>query len=305
VSDPPSDKEPEPAAEWFPRTAVPSLNSDIPHPARLYDYWLGGKDNFAVDRVAGDEVAQAFPTIREAVIENRGFLRRAVTELTRNQGVRQFLDIGTGLPSVNNTHEVAQRIAPESRVVYVDNDPVVLVHARALLTSASDAGVTDYLQADVRDPDKILQDAHSTLDFTQPIALMLVAIMHFIPEDDDPYGIVARLVAALPPGSHLAMSHATGDYLSQKLIDEAAARSIPVYLRNREQFARCFHGLELLEPGIVCTSEWRPETDVELRPRVEDIAAYGAVARVPHPQTIEPSGVLPGGEELPAQPSRQ
>lgn len=278
---PESGKKPYSTGISFPSAEVPSLDTGIPHAARQYDYWLGGKDNFEADRIAGDAVAQAFPTIREAVIENRRFLRRAVAELAGHQGVRQFLDIGTGLPSADNTHEVAQRIVPSSRVVYVDNDPLVLVHARALLTSTSASGVTDYLQADVRDPEKILQDARATLDFTQPIALMLVAIMHFISADDDPQGIVARLVSALPPGSYLVMSHATGDYLSQSLIDAAAGRPVPVYLRSREQFTQFFRGLEPLEPGIVSLSEWRPEIEAELRPRVEDVSAYGAVARIP------------------------
>src|SRR5690242_2887039 len=183
--------------KWVPPAEVPSLDtSSVPHSARVYNYWLGGKDNYEVDRIQGDKVAQAFPSIRMAVQENRGFLRRAVRVLTRDLGIRQFLDIGTGLPSANNTHEVAQAVAPESRVVYVDNDPLVLVHARALLTSASEAGVTDYLDADVRDPGKILDQASRTLDFNRPVALMLVAIMHFISDDEKPYDIVASLIDA-------------------------------------------------------------------------------------------------------------
>ncbi|HST84804.1 MAG TPA: SAM-dependent methyltransferase [Kineosporiaceae bacterium] len=268
--------------KWVPPAEVPSLDtSSVPHSARVYNYWLGGKDNYEVDRKQGDKVAQAFPSIRTAVQENRGFLRRAVRSLTQDLGIRQFLDIGTGLPSADNTHEVAQAVASDCRVVYVDNDPLVLVHARALLTSSSDVGVTDYLDADVRDSGKILEQAARTLDFTQPVALMLVAIMHFISDEDKPYDIVAGLVDALPSGSYIAMSHATGDFLSDQLIAEAAGREVPVYLRSRAQFEQFFHGLELVEPGIVSTSEWRPEIDAELRPAVEDVAAYGAVARVP------------------------
>jgi hypothetical protein len=257
------------------------LRPEVPHAARIWNYWMGGKDNFAADRAAGDAVAQVYPEIVLMARHSRQFLIRVVHHLATEAGLRQFLDIGTGLPSADNTHEVAQAIAPQSRVVYVDNDPLVLVHARALLTSSTDAGVTDYLDADVRDPGKILNEAARTLNFDQPVALMLVAIMHFISDADQPYDLVANLVDALPSGSYIAMSHATGDFLSAELIAAAAAREVPVYLRSRAQFERFFHGLEIVEPGIISTSEWRPEIDAELRPAVEDVAAYGAVARVP------------------------
>lgn len=253
------------------------------HPARRYDYWLGGKDNFAADRDSGDAIAAAFPAIRTAVQENRAFLRRAVTFLTEQAGVRQFLDIGTGLPTANNTHEVAQAIAPESRIVYVDNDPLVLVHARALLTS-SPQGATAYLDADLRDTGKILGDAdvHNTLDFSQPVAVMLVAILHFIPDEADPYGIVARLVDAMPAGSYLVMTHATGDFWTPEArADIASGRLGPLSPRTREQFARFFDGLELVSPGIVSIAEWRSENESPPRPTAAESYAYGAVARIP------------------------
>ncbi len=256
------------------------LDTSVAHPARRYNYWLGGKDNFEADRASGDAVAAAFPNIRLAALENRGFLRRAVTLLTGQAGIRQFLDIGTGLPSADNTHEVAQRSAPESRVVYVDNDPLVMVHARALLTSAS-AGVTDYIEADLREPGKILQEAARILDFSQPVALMLVATLHFISEDEDPYGIVAGLVETLAPGSYLVMSHATGDYLDAETLAGFRAGPSPISFRTREQFGRFFEGLELLPPGIVSAAEWRAEDEPEPRPTAADTATYCAVARVP------------------------
>lgn len=268
------------AASAYPHGLSSRLDTSVAHPARRYNYWLGGKDNFAADRESGDAVAAVFPTIRTAAVENRGFLRRAVTLLTEEAGIRQFLDIGTGLPSADNTHEVAQRLAPESRVVYVDNDPLVMVHARALLTG-SDVGVTDYVEADVRTPDKILQEAARTLDFSRPVALMLVATLHFIPDDDDPYGIVARLFDALPSDSYLVMSHATGEYWNEETIAAiAAGRYGPFWPRTREQFGRFFDGLEFLPPGIVSTGQWRAENELQPRPTTADTATYGAVARV-------------------------
>jgi S-adenosyl methyltransferase len=257
------------------------IDTSVAHPARRYNYWLGGKDNFAADRASGDAVAAAFPNIRLAALENRRFLRRVVAFLSGQAGIRQFLDIGTGLPSADNTHEVAQRLAPESRVVYVDNDPLVMVHARALLTNASDAGVTDYIEADVRQPDNILQEAARTLDFNQPVALMLVAVLHFIAEDEDPYSIVARLVDTLAPGSYLVMSHATGEYLDAKTLAGFAAGPAAISFRTREQFARFFDGLELLPPGIASAAEWRAEDEPQPRPTAADTATYCAVARVP------------------------
>jgi hypothetical protein len=258
------------------------IDTSIPHPARRYDYWLGGKDNFAADRESGDAIAAKFPAIRIAVVENRRFLRRAVTFLAREAGIRQFLDIGTGLPTANNTHEVAQAIAPESRITYVDNDPLVLVHARALLTS-SPGGATAYVEADLREPEKILDstDLRRTLDLSQPVALMLLAILHFIPEDDDPYGIVARLTGALPVGSYLVASHATSDFLPPELVaDIAAGRHGEGRLRTKAEFTRFFDGLALVPPGIVPVAEWRADDEPQPRPTSAETGMYAGVARI-------------------------
>jgi S-adenosyl methyltransferase len=260
------------------------LDPTRPHPARRYNYWLGGKDNFQADRDAGDAIAGVFPHIRTAARENRAFMQRAVRHLAGEVGVRQFLDIGTGLPTADNVHDVAQGIAPESRIVYVDNDPLVLSHARALLTS-SDEGATAYIDADVRDPEKILTDpaVRSTLDWSQPIALQLVAIMHFVEDREDPYGIVNRLVSALPSGSYLMLSHATFDPLDPETI--AAMNAINENIRPRfsprtlDEVATFFAGLELLTPGIVSVSDWRPGPGP--RPTPAEATGYGAVARVP------------------------
>jgi hypothetical protein len=259
------------------------IDTSVAHPARRYDYWLGGRDNFAADRQSGDAIAAAFPMIRTAVLENRRFLHRAVRFLAGTAGIHQFLDIGTGIPTRPNVHEIAQGIAPDARVVYVDNDPVVLTHARALLTS-SEEGATAYVDADLRQPDRILGDPalRRTLDLSRPVALMLVAIVHFIPEQDDPYGIVGRLLAALPSGSYLVMSHATSDYLPRELVsDIAAGRHGQGRLRTRAEFTRFFDGLELVPPGIVPVPEWRAEDEPQPRPTAADTAVYGAVARVP------------------------
>ncbi len=262
--------------EWLDR-----LDTSVVHPARRYNYWLGGKDNFAADRESGDATAAMFPSIRTAVVENRRFLRRAVTLLSEQAGIRQFLDIGTGLPSADNTHEVAQRLAPDTRVVYVDNDPLVMVHARALLRRRSDTGITDYIEADLRDPDTILEHAARTLDFSRPVALMLVAILHFIREEEDPYAIVARLVEAMPSGSHLVISHGTGEWLSEEVIAASGTGLAPIWFRSREQVARFFDGLELLEPGIVSAAHWRAENEPRPRPSAQEISMYSAVARIP------------------------
>ncbi|WP_426512643.1 SAM-dependent methyltransferase [Dactylosporangium sp. McL0621] len=266
-------------------TPLPKIDTTVPHPARRYDYWLGGKDNFAADRESGDAVAAAFPTIRTAIIENRAFLRRAVTFLTAQAGIRQFFDIGTGIPTSPNVHEIAQSIAPTARVVYVDNDPVVLSHARALMTSAPE-GATAYIDADLRDPNKILNDAdlRRVLDMSAPVALMLVAILHFIPAEADPYGIVARLVDALPSGSYLVMSHATYDFMPPEAIaklDAADSGQIKFNPRSRDDFARFFDGLELLPPGIVSIAEWRAEDEPAPRPTAAEMASHCAVARKP------------------------
>ncbi|MFI9504425.1 SAM-dependent methyltransferase [Nocardia sp. NPDC052566] len=265
----------------------PASGIDVtkPHPARRYDYWLGGKDNFEADRESADMVAEAFPTIRLAALENRNFLRRAVSYLAAEAGIRQFLDIGAGLPTAGNVHEIAQGIAPESRIVYVDNDPIVLAHARALLHSAPE-GATAYLDADVRDPEHILThpDLLKTIDLGQPVAIMLVAVMHFITDDIGPYGLVRKLCDALPSGSYLVMSHATSDHLTKEDLaetNEANRRSgVPFRLRSTEEFTRFFTGFDLVPPGITSVTAWRPEV-WRAHPRAEAVSMLGAVARIP------------------------
>ncbi|WP_019631943.1 SAM-dependent methyltransferase [Actinomadura atramentaria] len=256
------------------------------HPARRYNYWLGGKDNYAADRESAAIVASAFPTVRLAAVENRKFLRRAVTYLTADAGIRQFLDIGTGLPSAGNVHEVAQAIAPESRIVYADNDPIVLVHARALLTSVPE-GRTAYLDADLRDPEKIVRhpDLLRTLDLGRPVALMLVATLHFVTDDERPYEIFSTLREILPSGSHVVISHATDEYLTPEARAEADAANVrsgvPFRMRSRDEVLRFVDGLELVEPGIGSVVDWRPDEPVDERPSVEEVSMLCVVARVP------------------------
>ena len=260
----------------------PTVDTTVAHSARRYDYWLGGKDNFAADRESGDAIAAAFPTVRTAVIENRRFVRRAVAFLAESAGVRQFLDIGTGIPTSPNVHEIAQAIAPASRVAYVDNDPIVLAHARALLTSSPE-GVTAYIDADLRDPGKILTHPRllDTLDFSRPVALMLAAVLHFIPDEADPYAIVARLVGALPQGSYLVLSHATNDFLTPEEVAEIVAGKYgPFFARSETEFARFIEGFELVPPGIVSVAQWRAAAEPQPRPTAADAYTYCAVARV-------------------------
>ena len=238
------------------------INTSVAHPARVYDYWLGGKDNFAADREAAQAAEAANPGIRADARANRAFLARVVRYLASECGVRQFLDIGTGLPMENNTHDVAQAVAPAARIVYVDNDPIVLVHAQALLTSSPE-GVTEYVDADLRNTPAILKEASATLDFTEPVALLLLIILYLIPDGDDPYGIVARLVRALPGGSYLVIAHPASDIRPAEM-DEMTRRlnqriSGPgATMRDRDAIARFFEGLDLLEPGIVQPQQWRP-----------------------------------------------
>jgi hypothetical protein len=247
-----------PSAE---RYQPPHINTEVTHSARFWNYLLGGKDNYAVDREAAKQLLTLVPSLRDTVRAERGFLIRAVRHLAGEAGIRQFLDIGTGLPTANNTHEVAQKTAPECRIVYVDNDPLVLAHARALLTSTPQ-GSTDYLHADVHDPDEILQQAARTLDFTQPVGLMLLGIVNFIPDTDEAQAIVNRLLSALPSGSYLVLSHPTAEVDGQA-IEEAMrlwneSGAAPIVSRSRQQLIRFFDGLELLEPGVVSCSRWRP-----------------------------------------------
>jgi hypothetical protein len=258
---------------------VSKLNTNAPHSARVWNYWLGGKDNFAADRQVGDQVLAVYPHIVENARAARAFLIRAVRYLAGTGGIRQFLDIGTGLPTANNTHEVAQEVAPECRVVYVDNDPMVLAHARALLTS-SPQGVTDYIDADVRDTDRVLHDAARTVDFSQPIALMMLGILGNIEDYDEARSIVKRLVDAMPSGSHLAVADGTNTSHAVRegaRVSSEGGRSYA--LRSPAEIARYFDGLELLEPGVVSTTRWRPEpAGSGLPPEVD---GYCGVARKP------------------------
>jgi trans-aconitate methyltransferase len=251
----------------------------VPHPARVYDYWLGGKDHFPADRQVGEQVIQERPQVVAGARANRSFLARVVRHLAE-RGIRQFLDIGTGLPTADNTHQVAQRTAPSARVVYVDNDPLVLAHARALLTSTRQ-GACDYLEADLRDPGAILDKAAATLDFTQPAAVLLLAVLHFLPDTDYPAAIVATLAAGLAPGSCLAISHLTADLAPQQVTAATGAYNatvpVPVTARTHTQVTALFGGLPLLAPGVVPVSEWRtPAGDV-----AQPCDLYGGVARVP------------------------
>jgi hypothetical protein len=250
------------AAAALEETDAPRFDSSVAHIARVYNYWLGGKDHYAADRAAGDRTIAEFPGIVVSARANRAFLRRAVRFLVTEAGVRQFLDIGTGIPSSDNTHEVAQSLAPESRIVYVDNDPVVLVHARALLTSTPE-GATDYLDADLREPGPILARAAQTLDFTRPVAIMLLAVLQLLSEKDDPYQVVADLLAAMPSGSYLALSHPTSDVQQDQVTAMVATMNTliaeKVTTRDRDQVARLFAGLELVEPGLVNVAGWRPD----------------------------------------------
>jgi len=261
---------------------VPDIDTSVAHSARRYDYWLGGKDNFAADRASGDAIAAAFPTVRTAVIENRRWVRRAAAYLAEHEGVRQFLDIGTGIPTSPNVHEIVQQIAPESRVVYVDNDPIVLAHARALLASTPE-GATAYIDADLRDPEKILDnpELRRVLDFAKPVALILAAIFHFIKDEEDPYGIAARLIAALPPGSFLVMSHATNDFITPDEVAEIVAGKFgPFFARSEAEFTRFFAGFELLPPGITSVADWHAEAEVQPRPTAAEAYTYCCVARL-------------------------
>jgi hypothetical protein len=273
------------ASEAAPESAAngdaPAFDTSVAHVARVYNYWLGGKDNFAADRAAGEQAMAAYPDIALSARANRAFLRRAVRFLAGEAGIRQFLDIGTGIPSANNTHEVAQSVAPDSRIVYVDNDPVVLVHARALLTSRAE-GATDYVDADLRSVDQILAAAANTLDLAQPVAIMLMAILQHLSADDDPYGVVAGLMAAVPAGSYLALSHPAKDIEAEKMAAMAERlnqmMAEKVTFRAQAEVAGFFDGLDLLEPGMVNVPHWRPESAEEAS---SPAALWGGVARKP------------------------
>jgi hypothetical protein len=254
---------PPPTVQGNPDLPPPEFNTGVAHPARVYDYWLGGKDNYAADRVLGDAVIAAMPSTRSSARGNRAFLGRAVRYLAAEAGIRQFLDIGTGIPTAGNTHEVAQAAAPESRIVYVDNDPIVMAHARALMTSHP-AGATAFLRADLREPGRILADPElrATLDLGKPVALMLVAVLHFLTDTDHPRDIVAELVGALPSGSYLTISNITADFDP----DSAAV-------------ARFFTGLDLVDPGVVPLLAWRPDDGTPEDPFA--VPSYAAMGRKP------------------------
>jgi hypothetical protein len=256
-----------------------------PHPVRIYDYWLGGKDNYAADRELGDAILASVPSARIAVRENRAFLGRVVKYLVAEAGIRQFLDIGTGLPTVNSVHEIAQALEPSCRIVYVDNDPQVLAHARALLRSAP-GGRTAYVRADLRDPQGILADSsvREVLDFSRPIAVMLLFILHLISDSDKPQQLIQTLLDALPSGSYLASSHGSGEHMrdaSEEAVRAARRYGVPGQPRDSGDFARiAFSGLELVPPGVTLVSEWRPEGPGP-RPTPAEVSCYGAVARKP------------------------
>jgi hypothetical protein len=275
------------SGEGWPVTGGPesqgvSLDTSVPHIARVYDYWLGGKDNFAADRVVAERVIATLPEIRLSVRAQRAFLGRAVHHLVAEAGIRQFLDIGTGLPSANNTHEVAQRAAPECRVVYVDNDPIVLLHARSLMTS-DPAGETAYVDADLRDLGAILARAGEVLDFSRPVAVMLLGVLHCIPDEDEPATLVARLMEAVPPGSYLTISHPASDVATEQMATSMRVYNdqapVPLTARSHAEVSRFFEGLELVEPGVVQVHRWRAGTGAPGTAR--DLPNYGGLARKP------------------------
>jgi O-methyltransferase involved in polyketide biosynthesis len=255
-----------------------AFDRNVPHIARMYDYWLGGKDNYAVDRAVADQIAAIFPDILVGVRAQRAFLGRVVRYLAAEAGIWQFLDIGTGLPSASNTHEVAQRFVPQARVVYVDNSPVVLAHARALLGSGPQ-GATAFIEADLRNTGRILAEAARILDLSQPVAVLLLGVLAFIPDDDDPAAIVARLMAAIPPGSYLAVAHPASDIAAEQVARSVRRFNLqardPVTVRSYAEVARFFDGLDLVEPGLVQLHRWRADAEGLELPN------YGGVGRKP------------------------
>ncbi|WP_432041257.1 SAM-dependent methyltransferase [Streptomyces cadmiisoli] len=259
------------------------IDTSKPHPARMYDWYLGGKDNYPVDEEMGKQMLALDPRVPVMARVNRAFMHRATRWLAKN-GVRQFLDIGTGIPTEPNLHQIAQGVAPDSRVVYCDNDPIVLAHAAALLRSTPE-GVTEYLQADVRDPATIIDGAGKILDLSRPVALSLVALLHFVSDEEGAHELVRSLLSELPSGSYLMMTHATSDFTpedSAAATEKLKAAGITLALRSRDEFAGFFDGLELVDPGVSVVDEWRPELG-EPVPGQENgiIPGYGAVGRKP------------------------
>jgi len=267
--------------------AVTAIDPTKPHSARIYNYFLGGKDNFAADRAVAEQAIAAWPGIRVAARENRAFIGRAVRYLAAEAGIDQFLDIGSGLPTASNVHEVAQGINPAARVVYVDNDPIVHSHARALLASTPQ-GSCAYIQADLREPEKIIGSplVRETLDFSRPVALILAAVVHFLIPADDPARIIGTLAGALPAGSYLAASHGTDEYPPPESADGVSSAysggGVSVCLRTADEFGRLvFAGLELVPPGVVMTTKWRPELGPHSDARPSDVSTNVGVARKP------------------------
>ena len=256
-----------------------NFDTSVAHIARVYDYWLGGKDNFEADREAAEEALAAYPDLVSSVRANRAFLARGVRFLAAEAGIRQFLDIGTGIPSASNTHEVAQSITPDSRVVYVDNDPIVLAHARALLVGSPE-GRTDYLDADLRETEKILGHARGLLDFSRPVAVMLVAVLHLIGPEDYPYSIVSQLMDAMPAGSYLLLSHVASDIEPEKMAEMGKRLNRLLAqkgtYRSQAEVTDFFTGLDLVEPGVVPVQHWRQDSEVEGARRA---AMWGGIAR--------------------------
>jgi hypothetical protein len=276
---------PEPAAPVPPDDYPNRVDTTIPHAARRYDYWLRGKDNFAADRESAERIAAIYPDIVAAVRENRRFMCRVVDYLAVEAGITQFLDIGTGIPTTPNVHQIAQRTHPSARVVYVDNDPLVMVHARALLVGEPE-GVTEYIEIDTRDTDTLLKQVRTILDFTKPIAVLLIAVLHFLPDDDEAYQTVSRLVDALPADSFVAISHGTADYMEPETWQQLAALAGPDKLdgpyrpRTRDEVTKFFDGLTLIGSGVCSIVDWQPHRDPRPDSSAKATSTYGAVARL-------------------------
>ncbi|UWE09238.1 SAM-dependent methyltransferase [Actinacidiphila bryophytorum] len=272
--------------EELPQAAGDRLRQDIPHSARMYDYYLGGNTNYAVDREAAERVIATFPAVRTAARVNRAFVHRSARTLARDHGIRQFLDIGTGIPTAPNLHEVVQREIPQARVTYVDNDPIVLVYADSLLRSSAE-GATDYVEADVTDPEQLLDVVRrdGCLDLDLPVGLSLNALLHFVPDEQDAYGVVAALVAALAPGSYLTISHCTPDFAPEvwaAIVDVYTKGGTALQVRSRDEVREFFTGLDLLEPGVAVAHRWNPEP--ASGPSLisdADASLYAGVARKP------------------------
>jgi hypothetical protein len=272
--------EPPVTSDDDPAEAPLGFDISVAHPARVYDYWLGGKDHFEPDRIVAEQVIAVRPTIIRDIRANRQFLGRAVRFLAGEAGIRQFLDIGTGIPSANNTHEVAQSVAPDSRIVYVDNDPIVLAHARALLTSTQE-GACAYLDADLKDTAKILHEAARTLDFSRPVAVLFIGVLHLVSDEQDPDRIMGEMLDATVAGSYLALTQPARDVNADQVAEGArrynAQVTTPQTRRTYAETLRFFDGMEVIPPGLVQCHRWRPDPGaIGLE---ENVSAYGGVAR--------------------------